>query len=130
MKPTKFGVGQAVRRVEDVRLVTGRGSYTSDYAPEGALHAVFLRSPHAHAAFSFGDLEVARSMPGVRAVYVAADFARLGDLPCLAPVPNSDKSMTPLKPYPIMAMGAAHHVGDMVAMAVAESERQARDAVE
>ncbi len=130
MKPTKFGVGQAVRRVEDVRLVTGRGSYASDYAPEGALHAVFLRSPHAHAAFSFGDLEAARAMPGVRAVYVAADFAGLGDLPCLAPVANSDKSTTPLKPYPVMAIGAAHHVGDMVAMAVAESERQARDAVE
>src|SRR5579863_4402564 len=69
MKLMKFGVGQAVKRVEDVRLVTGRGNYTSDYAPEGALHAVFLRSPHAHAAFSFGDLSAARAAPGVKAVY-------------------------------------------------------------
>jgi aerobic carbon-monoxide dehydrogenase large subunit len=130
MKPTKFGVGQAVKRVEDVRFVTGRGNYTSDYAPEGALHAVFLRSPHAHAAFSFGDLEAARAMPGVKSVYVAADFGQLGDLPCVAPIPNSDKSMTPLKPYPVLAKGAAHHVGDMVAMVVAETQSEARDAVE
>jgi hypothetical protein len=89
-----------------------------------------LRSPHAHATFSFGDLAAARAMPGVKAIYVAADFDQLGDLPCLAALPNSDKSMTPLKPYPVLAKGAAHHVGDMVAMAVAESEREARDAVE
>jgi carbon-monoxide dehydrogenase large subunit len=130
MKPKKFGVGQAVKRVEDVRFITGRGNYTSDYAPQGSLHAVFLRSPHAHATFSFGDLQAARAMPGVKAVYVAADFDQLGDLPCLAPLPNSDKSVTPLKPYPVLAKGAAHHVGDAVAMAVAETEREARDAVE
>ena len=126
----KFGVGQAVKRVEDVRLITGRGNYTSDYAPEGALHAVFLRSPHAHATFSFGDLDAARALPGVKAVYVAADLAALGDLPCLAPMANSDQSTTPLKPYPVLAKGAAHHVGDMVAMVVAESERLARDGAE
>jgi carbon-monoxide dehydrogenase large subunit len=130
MKPMKFGVGQAVKRVEDVRLITGRGNYTSDYSPGGSLRAVFLRSPHAHAAFSFGDLDTARAMPGVKAIYVAADFSNLGDLPCLAPVPNSDGSTTSLKPYPVLANGAAHHVGDAVAMAIAESEREARDAIE
>jgi aerobic carbon-monoxide dehydrogenase large subunit len=130
MKPMKFGVGQSIRRVEDVRFITGRGNYTSDYAPEGALHAVFLRSPHAHAAFSFGDLDATRAMPGVKAVYAAQDFAQLGDLPCLAPMPNSDKSTTPLKPYPVLAKGEAHHVGDAVAMVIAESEREARDALE
>ncbi len=130
MKPTKFGVGQAVKRVEDVRLVTGRGNYTSDYAPEGALHAVFLRSPHAHAAFSFGDLEAARAMPGVKAVYVAADFAALGDLPCLSLVPAENSVTAPLTAYPVMAKGVARHVGDMVAMAVAETQSEARDAVE
>jgi carbon-monoxide dehydrogenase large subunit len=130
MKPMKFGVGQAVKRVEDVRFITGRGKYTSDYAPEGALHAVFLRSPHAHAGFSFGDLETARAMPGVKAIYVASDFEALGDLPCLAPMPNSDKSTTPLKPYPVLATEAVDHVGDPVAMVIAETDRQARDAVE
>ena len=52
MKATKFGMGQGVKRVEDVRLVSGRGTYTSDVACEDALHAVFLRSPHAHARFA------------------------------------------------------------------------------
>jgi carbon-monoxide dehydrogenase large subunit len=118
MKPMKFGVGQAVRRVEDIRFITGRGKYTSDYALDGALRAVFLRSPHAHAGFSFGDL------------YTAADFSDFGALPCLAPMPNSDKTTTPLKPYPVLATGEAHHVGDAVAMVIAESEREARDAIE
>ncbi|HLH48378.1 MAG TPA: xanthine dehydrogenase family protein molybdopterin-binding subunit [Roseiarcus sp.] len=130
MKPMKFGVGQAVKRVEDPRLITGRGRYTSDFWPEGTLHAAFLRSPHAHAKFSFSDLEAARGMPGVKAVYTLKDFSALGPLPCLAPLPNSDKSQTPLKPCPVMADGEAFHVGDIVAMAVAESEREARDAVE
>jgi aerobic carbon-monoxide dehydrogenase large subunit len=130
MKPMKFGVGQAVKRVEDVRFITGAGNYTTDYAPSGALHVVFLRSPHAHAAFSFGDLDAARDMPGVRAIYTSRDFDQLGDLPCLAPMPNSDKSQTPLKPYPVLAKQEAHHVGDAVAMIVAESEREARDAAE
>jgi carbon-monoxide dehydrogenase large subunit len=130
MKPMKFGVGQSIRRVEDVRFITGRGNYTSDYASAGALHAVFLRSPHAHASFSFGDLEAARALPGVKAVYVGEDFAELGDLPCLAPMPNSDKSMTPLKPYPVLAKQEAHHVGDAIAMIIAETEREAREAAE
>jgi carbon-monoxide dehydrogenase large subunit len=130
MKPMKFGMGQSIKRVEDVRFITGRGNYTSDYAPAGALHAVFLRSPHAHATFSFGDLEAARAAPGVKAVYTADDFADIGDLPCLAPMPNSDKSTTPLKPYPVLAKGSADHVGDAVAMVVAESEPEAREAVE
>ena len=130
MKPMKFGVGQAVKRVEDPRLITGRGNYTSDYWPEGTLHAAFLRSPHAHARFSFSDLETARAAPGVKAVYTLADFPGLGELPCLAPLPNSDKSQTPLKPCPVMADGEAFHVGDIVAMVVAEGEREARDGAE
>jgi carbon-monoxide dehydrogenase large subunit len=130
MKAMKFGVGQSVKRVEDVRFITGRGKYTSDYAPEGALHAAFLRSPHAHAAFVFGDLDAARAMPGVKAVYRIEDFEALGDLPCLAPMPNSDKTTTPLKPYPVLARGEAHHIGDAVAMVVAETEGEARDAAE
>jgi aerobic carbon-monoxide dehydrogenase large subunit len=130
MKVMKFGFGQAVKRVEDVRFVSGAGAYTSDYAPAGALYASFLRSPHAHASFAFGDLTTARAMPGVEAVYTAADLAELGDLPCLAPLPNSDMSTTPLKPYPVLARGEAHHVGDAVAMVVARTQAEARDAAE
>ena len=130
MKPTKFGVGQSIKRVEDVRLVSGRGNYASDAVDKAELKAVFLRSPYGHAKFRIDDIEAARAAPGVRAVYVASDFAALGGLPCLAPVPNADGSKTPLKPYPVMAADEAQHVGDIVAMVVADTTLQARDAAE
>ena len=130
MKPTKFGVGQSVKRVEDIRLITGQGNYASDAVDKAELKAVFLRSPYGHAKFRIDDVEAARAAPGVQAVYVASDFADLGDLPCLAPVANADGSNTPLKPYPIMAADEAHHVGDIVAMVVADTALQARDAAE
>ena len=130
MRPTKFGVGQSIKRVEDVRLVSGRGNYASDAVDKTELKAVFLRSPYGHAKFRIDDLEAARAAPGVRAVYVVSDFADLGDLPCLAPVPNANGSKTPLKPYPVMAADEAHHVGDIVAMVVADTALEARDAAE
>jgi len=130
MRPTKFGVGQSVKRVEDVRLVSGRGNYASDAVDKAELKAVFLRSPYGHAKFRIDDIEAARASPGVRAVYVAGDFASLGGLPCLAPVPNADGSKTPLKPYPVMTTDEAQHVGDIVAMVVADTTLQARDAAE
>ena len=130
MQPMKFGVGQAIKRVEDVRLVTGQGAYATDYSPEGALSAFFLRSPHAHANFVVADTAAARAMPGVRAVYTASDFAGLGGLPCLAPVPNSDGTVSQWKPYPVMSEAEVFHVGDIVAMVVAETALQARDAAE
>lgn len=130
MKPTKFGMGQSVKRVEDIRLVSGRGNYASDAVDKAELKAVFLRSPYGHAKFRIDDIEAARAAPGVRAVYVASDFADLGGLPCLAPVPNADGSKTPLKPYPVMAAEEAQHIGDIVAMVVADTTPQARDAAE
>ena len=130
MKPTKFGVGQSVKRVEDVRLVSGRGNYASDAADHAELKAVFLRSPYGHARFRIEDIETARAAPGVRAVYAASDFAGLGGLPCLAPVSNADGSETPLKPYPVMAADEVQHVGDIVAMVVADTAHEARDAAE
>jgi aerobic carbon-monoxide dehydrogenase large subunit len=130
MKPTKFGVGQSITRVEDIRLISGRGNYATDAVDKAELKAVFLRSPYGHAKFRVDDIEAARAAPGVRAVYVASDFANLGDLPCLAPVANSDGSNTPLKPYPVMAVDETHHVGDIFAMVVAGTALQARDAAE
>lgn len=130
MTVMKFGVGQPVRRVEDDRLVRGEGRYTSDLAPEGALHAVFVRSPHAHARFSAKGRDQAAAVQGVEAVYLASDFADLGGLPCFAPVANADGSRTPMKPYPAMAREKADHVGDVVAMIVARSELAARDGAE
>src|SRR5438874_13768050 len=102
MSVKKFGVGQSVKRVEDIRLVTGQGRYSSDAGDEAALKAAFLRSPYGHARFVVGDLAEVAAMPGVRAVYTAKDFAALGPLPCLAAVKNADGTQTPLKPYPVM----------------------------
>jgi carbon-monoxide dehydrogenase large subunit len=130
MSVRKFGAGQSVKRIEDIRLVTGQGQYASDACEPAALRAAFVRSPHGHARFTLGDLAAVCAMPGVRAVYGAADFAGLGDLPCLAPVKNLDGSQTPLKPYPVLAKEEVHHVGDIVAMVVAETATQARDAAE
>jgi aerobic carbon-monoxide dehydrogenase large subunit len=130
MRPTKFGIGQSIKRIEDIRLVSGRGSYASDAVDTAELKAFFVRSPYGHAKFRIDDLEVARAAPGVRAVYAASDFANLGGLPCLAPVANADGSETALKPYPVMATDEAQHVGDIIAMAVADTNLQARDAAE
>ena len=80
--PIKFGVGQSVRRKEDDALIRGKGRYTDDVAPQPAMHALVLRSPHAHAKFTI-DVSKARGLPGVGVILTAADVGDLGDLPCL-----------------------------------------------
>ena len=97
MTPKKFGVGQPVRRVEDARLITGAGRYTDDHAPAGAAHGLVVRSPHAHARFTIGDLAELKAMPGVLLVLTADDVAHLGTLPCLGTVKNTggDPMKTP-----------------------------------
>lgn len=130
MKAMKFGMGQGVKRVEDVRLVTGGGRYSTDAAEGTALRAVFLRSPYGHAKFQIDDLESVRAMPGVRGVFVAGDFPEFQGLPCLAPVKNSDGTQTPFKPFPVMSGATVDHVGDIVAMVVADTLAQAREAAE
>src|SRR5947209_18304344 len=126
MKPTKFGMGQPVRRIEDARFIAGAGMYTADVMKEGALTACFLRSPHAHAAFTVGDLADVRAMDGVRLVLTAQDVAHLGGVPCLAPMPNADGNQMALPDYPLLAKSHVRHVGDAVAMVVADTEDAAR----
>ena len=130
MRPTKFGVGQSVRRVEDLRLITGAGRYTDDHRPDGLAHGVVVRSPHAHARFEIRSLEPARSMPGVLLVLTHADVANLGDLPCLGLVRNADRSRMKQPPYPVLCGDTVRHVGDAIAFVVAETEEQARAAAE
>jgi carbon-monoxide dehydrogenase large subunit len=130
MNMAKFGVGQPLRRVEDGRLLTGGGRYTDDYTPEGTLRAVVLRSPYAHATFTITDVEAARSMPGVHLVLTAADIAHLGDVPCLAPMPNSDGTQNHIAHIPVLARDTVKHVGDAVAFVVADTVAEARDAAE
>src|SRR5947209_18407500 len=130
MKPQKFGMGQPVPRLEDARFVSGAGRYTADVVKQGALAAVFLRAPHAHAAFAIGDLAEVRAMPGVRLVLTSADVAHLGPVPCLAPMPNADGNQMALPDYPVLAKDHVRHVGDAVAMIVADTEDAARAAQE
>ena len=124
--PVKFGVGQSVLRKEDDKLIRGRGSYTDDHAPSAALHALVLRSPHAHATFTI-DAAKARGLPGVGAILTAEDVADLGGLPCLF---NLEDNPFTGPAYPILAKVEVRHVGDAVAFVVAETIDQARDAIE
>ncbi len=123
----KFGFGQALTRKEDDPLLRGAGRYVADVAPQATLHAVVLRSPHAHARFSIHELERVRAMPGVRLVLVAEDVAELGPLPTPGVIPGPDIKI-PL--YPILAKDIVRHVGDAVAFVVADSLAAAKDAAE
>jgi carbon-monoxide dehydrogenase large subunit len=129
---TKFGLAQNVRRVEDPRLLTGRGRYTDDFAPAGLLHGVVLRSPHAAARIVTIDVAAARAIPGVHAVYRSADLETdgIGGLPCAVSLNNRDGSKQASPPHPALARDRVRHVGDPVAFIVAESLQAARDAAE
>jgi carbon-monoxide dehydrogenase large subunit len=124
--PVKFGVGQSVLRKEDDALIRGKGRYTDDHAPSAAMHALVLRSPHAHAEFTI-NVAKARGLPGVGAILTADDVGDLGDLPCLF---NLEVDPFTGPPYPILARDEVRHVGDAVAFVVAETVDQARDAIE
>ena len=124
MAPIKFGVGQSVLRKEDDALIRGNGRYTDDHAPQPALHALVLRSPHAHAKFVINTTR-ARSLPGVATILTGEDVRDLGSLPCLF---NLEVDPFTGPPYPILADGEVRHVGDAVAFVVADTIDHARDA--
>src|SRR5918995_6144375 len=130
MTIAKFGIGQPVHMVEDHRFITGQGRYTDDHVPDGCLHALVLRSPHAHARFQIPDLAKARALPGVQLVLIAPDVAHLGDVPCQAPVPNDGGSQGHLAHIPVLARDTVRHVGDAIAFVVADDVAAARDGVE
>src|ERR1700751_3033723 len=123
----KFGFGQPLTRKEDDPLLRGAGRYIADVSPPKPLHAVVIRSPHAHARFRIGDLARVRAMPGVRLVLTAADVANLGPLPTPGVVPDVDIK---IPVYPILAEEVVRHVGDAVAFVVADSIDAAKDAAE
>ena len=126
MAPIKFGVGQSVLRKEDDALIRGKGRYTDDHSPPPAMHALVLRSPHAHAKFTINATR-ARGLPGVGAILTAEDVKDLGGLPCLF---NLEVDPFTGPPYAILAHGVVRHVGDAVAFVVADTIDQARDAIE
>ena len=130
MSNMKFGMGQALTRVEDQRFLTGAGHYATDATIAGEGHAYVLRAPYAHATFVIGDLANARAMPGVRLILTHAEVAHLGDLPCTAPVKMGDGSALDVPSYPVLPRDRVRHGGEAVAFIVADTLDQARDASE
>src|SRR5262245_13146504 len=125
------GVGAAVRRREDIRFITGKGHYTDDFDRPGQGHAYFIRSPHAHATIKSIDSAAVKNMPGV-AVLTGADLAgdKIGNLICGWMIHSKDGSPMKMAPHPALAHGKACHVGDPVAVVIADSLADARDAAE
>lgn len=125
-------IGARAPRSEDQRFLTGHGRYTDDIDLPGQTWAVFLRSPHAHARIKSIDTSEAQQAPGVVAVYTGADVAAdgLGGLPCGWQI--HDVSGEPMKEplHPLLAQDKVRYVGDHVAVVIAETDRQARDAAE
>lgn len=121
-------IGQSVERKEDYRFVTGAGQYTDDIVLPRQTYAAFVRSPHAHANLRSLDTAAARAAPGVLGVYTAKDLANVGGVPCGWLIHSIDG--TPMKEpkHPILAEDKVHHVGDPIALIVAESAREAKAA--
>ena len=128
----KFGIGQPVHRKEDPRLVRGRGRYADDIALPGQAFARVVRSPYAHGHLRAIDTDAALQLPGVLAVYTAADFARAGygAIVCKLPLKNADGSPLFAPPRPIFATERVRFVGEPLAMVVAEDAHTAQDAAE
>jgi carbon-monoxide dehydrogenase large subunit len=123
----KFGFGQPLTRKEDDPLLRGAGRYIADIAPEATLHAVVLRSPHAHARFRIGSLDRAKSIAGVRLLLTGDDVSNLGPLPTPGVLPGVDIKVPA---YPILATDTVRYVGDAVAFVVADTVAAAKDAAE
>ena len=128
----KFGTGQAIRRVEDQRFLTGTGRYLDDVAPADAAVLYFLRSPFPHGVISELDLDEARGAPGVLGVYTAADLAEagFGDLPGSAVPKSAGHPGHAAVRQPPLAREVVRYVGEPVVAVVAETLAAAKDAAE
>ena len=127
-----FGTSQGGTRREDIRFLTGKGQYLADIVPAGALQAVFVRAPVAHARITALEVDAARDMPGVRAVWTASDLIAEGIsgsvLGATQPDRRGGKGAAPKRP--ILAEDIMRHVGEPVALVVADTLAQALDAAE
>src|SRR6187401_1085961 len=126
------GIVAAVRRKEDFRFITGKGQYTDDINRPGQTYIYFVRSPHAHAKIKKIDSAEAKGMPGVVAVLTGADLAadKIGNLICGWAISSKDGSPMKMSAHPAIASDKANHVGDAVAVVIAETLGQAKDAGE
>ncbi len=126
------GIGASVRRKEDFRFLTGQGTYTDDIDRPGQVHAVMLRSPHAHAKIKGIDTKAASAAHGVVAIFLGKDMTAdgIGGLPCGWQIHSKDGSPMVEPPHPALAGDRVRHVGDPVAVVIAETKAQAREAAE
>jgi aerobic carbon-monoxide dehydrogenase large subunit len=129
---TSTGIGAAVRRKEDHRFITGKGRYTDDINRSGQTYAYFVRSPHAHANIKSIDLKKAKEMPGVVAIFTGNDIAadKVGGLICGWMIHSKDGSPMKAGAHPALAQGKVRYVGDHVAVVIADSLAEAKDAAE
>src|SRR5436853_5008223 len=118
-------LGKSVKRREDPRFITGRGTYVDDVKLPGTTHAVFVRSPHAHARIKKIDTAAAVKHPGVVAIFTGKDMTGVNSLPCGWLLPDLK-----VPPHPPLAVDTARYVGDPVAIVIAESQDAALDAAE
>ena len=124
-------IGESMKRKEDERFLTGNGQYTDDITQAKQKYAVFVRSPHAHAVIKSVDIAEASEMPGVVKIFTGKDMeGKMGGLPCGWLINNPDGSPMKEPPHPILAHSKVRYVGDHVAMAVADTLQQAKDAAE
>jgi carbon-monoxide dehydrogenase large subunit len=125
-----FGIGAPVKRVEDSRFLQGKGQYVDDIDLKNQTYAYLLRSPHAHAAIYGIDANAAKAAPGIVEIFTAEDFETLGGLPCGWLIHNRDGSPMTEPKHPVLAEGKVRHVGDPVALIVADSLEQAIEAAD
>jgi carbon-monoxide dehydrogenase large subunit len=125
-------IGQAVKRKEDFRFLTGGGNYTDDINRPGQTYAYIVRSPHAHANIKKIDKSAAAKAPGVVAIFTGADYAadKKGGLPCGWLINSKDGSPMVEPPHPPLVPDRVRHVGDQVAVVIAETRDQAKSAAE
>ncbi|MBV9757930.1 MAG: xanthine dehydrogenase family protein, partial [Alphaproteobacteria bacterium] len=126
------GIGASVKRKEDARFLAGRGNYVDDINRPGQLYAFIKRADRPHANIRGIDRKAAAASPGVVAVYTGADIQAdgVGGLPCGWLVTGKDGSPMKEPPHPVLAVGKVRHVGDPVAVVIAETKQQAKDAAE
>ncbi|OUM02816.1 xanthine dehydrogenase family protein molybdopterin-binding subunit [Variovorax sp. JS1663] len=130
--PSRFGSGQAVRRLEDESLLAGAGRYTDDVTLPGQTHLVFVRSPYPHAKVASVDTAGAAAMPGVLRVLTGAELQQAGvqPMPGAAAFKRADGADCATPPRHVLAVDTVRFVGEPVVAVIAESARQARDAAE
>ena len=126
------GIGAAVRRKEDARFITGKGRYLDDINRPGQCHAYFVRSPHAHAKINGINIDAAKAAPGVIGVLLGAELAEDGVGPLISGWAITSKNGEPHRApaHPALAVDKVRYVGDHVAIVVAETYDQAKDAGE